>query len=158
MTTSFPFKKSLCVAAFLGVLYVPHLQAQSMNDLGTLGGTRIEQDDPIIVSENGTVIAGTSYLAGDSAYHVFKYSGSTMLDLGTLGGTISYADSVSADGAVIVGSAGIAGGASHAFKYSGSTMLDLGTLGGTSSYARAVSADGAVIVGQSNLAGGASHA
>ena len=159
MTTSFPFKKSLCVAAFLGVLYVPHLQAQSMNDLGTLGGTRIEQDDPIIVSENGTVIAGTSYLAGDSAYHVFKYSGSSMLDLGTLGGTYSSFSAVSADGAVIVGSAGIAGGASHAFKYSGSTMLDLGTLGGTNSSASAVSADGAVIVGYSNLAGDiSSHA
>ena len=159
MTTSFPFKKSLCVAAFLGVLYVPHLQAQSMNDLGTLGGTRIEQDDPIIVSDNGTVIVGTSYLAGDSAYHAFKYSGSTMLDLGTLGGTYSSAYAVSADGTVIVGFAGIAGGAGHAFKYSGSTMLDLGTLGGTNSSASAVSADGAVIVGYSNLAGDiSSHA
>jgi probable HAF family extracellular repeat protein len=96
------------------------------------------------------VIIGASY--DTSGYsRAFKYSGSTMTDLGTLlGGSSSYANGVSADGNVIVGSSyDNSSGYSRAFKYSGSTMTDLGTLGGSSSYVRGVSADGSVIVGSS---------
>jgi probable HAF family extracellular repeat protein len=103
---------------------------------------------------------GQSDIAGNSATHAFKYTGTTMADLGTLGGTSSYAFGVSADGKVIVGQSDIAGNsATHAFKYSGTTMTDLGTLGGTSSGASGVSADGKVIVGRSDIAGNsAKHA
>jgi probable HAF family extracellular repeat protein len=159
MARSFRLIKLLHIAGVIGALYATNSQAQSMNDIGTLGGTKIDQDSPIIVSANGAVIVGTAYLAGDISTHAFKYSGSKMLDLGTLGGSYSSALAVSIDGTVIVGLAGIAGGATRPFKYSGSTMLDLGTLGGTYGFANAVSADGAVIVGQSNLAGdSAAHA
>ena len=159
MARSFRLIKLLHIAGVIGTLYAFNSQAQSMNDIGTLGGTKIDQDSPIIVSTNGVVIVGTAYLAGDISTHAFKYSGGTMTDLGTLGGTYSAASAVSADGAVIVGLAGIAGGTTRPFKYSGSTMLDLGTLGGTYGFSSAVSADGAVIVGQSNLAGdNAAHA
>jgi probable HAF family extracellular repeat protein len=83
-----------------------------------------------------------------------------MADLGTLGGTNSVANGISADGSVIVGYSQITGNAAnHAFKYSGSTMTDLGTLGGTNSYATGVSADGKVIVGSSQTTGNtAQHA
>jgi probable HAF family extracellular repeat protein len=83
-----------------------------------------------------------------------------MTDLGTLGGTNSSANAVSADGSVIVGYSDITGNnAPHAFKYSGSTMSDLSTLGGTGSSANAVSADGSVIVGISYITGNsATHA
>ena len=76
-----------------------------------------------------------------------------MTDLGTLGGTNSYANAVSANGSVIVGYSDITGGGQRAFRYSGGVMSDLGTLlGGTYSYAFGVSADGSVIVGESGTA------
>ena len=141
----------------MGALYIPNLQAQTMTDLGTLGGTTSSAN---AVSADGSVIVGYSYLTGNSVRHAFKYTGSTMTDLGTLGGTDSFASAVSADGSVIVGASHTIGGRNnHAFKYTGSTMTDLGTLGGTASSAYAVSADGSVIVGYSRLTGDSgSHA
>jgi probable HAF family extracellular repeat protein len=103
------------------------------------------------------VIVGYAGLAnGDS--HAFKYVGTTMSDLGTLGGRTSEAKAISADGSVIVGNANIANGDYHAFKYVGTTMSDLGTLGGNYSNANEVSADGSVIVGYAGLANGDYHA
>ena len=127
------------------------VMAQSMNDLGTLGGTNSSAN---AVSANGSVIVGNSNLTGDIVNHAFKYSGTTMTDLGTLGGTSSAANGASADGSVIVGNSNLTGdNVTHAFKYSGTTMTDLGTLGGTNSFARGVSADGKVIVGYSATTG-----
>jgi probable HAF family extracellular repeat protein len=157
VATPFSLKKSLCFVGFMGALYIPNLQAQTMTDLGTLGGTTSSAN---AVSADGSVIVGYSYLTGNSVRHAFKYTGSTMTDLGTLGGTDSFASAVSADGSVIVGASHTIGGRNnHAFKYTGSTMTDLGTLGGTASSAYAVSADGSVIVGYSRLTGDSgSHA
>jgi probable HAF family extracellular repeat protein len=155
VATPFSLKKSLCFVGFMGALYIPNLQAQTMTDLGTLGGTN---SSAYAVSADGSVIVGERSLTGDNASHAFKYSGSTMTDLGTLGGTLSAANAVSADGSVIVGESYLTGdSAYHAFKYTGSTMTDLGTLGGTHSSPSAISADGNVIVGWSNLAGGSAR-
>jgi len=80
--------------------------------------------------------------------------------LGTLGGSSSFANGISADGSVIVGysyKTGDGTGNYHAFKYIGSTMTDLGTLGGTSSSAFGVSADGSVIVGDSSITGNSAN-
>jgi probable HAF family extracellular repeat protein len=75
--------------------------------------------------------------------------------LGTLGGTESRANGVSADGRVVVGQARNAAGWWRAFRWTASGgMQDLGTLGGAESVASGVSADGQVIVGESrNTAG-----
>ena len=128
-----------------------------MTYLGTLGGT---SSIAHAVSADGSVIVGYSIITGypDSAGnivgHAFKYTGSTMSDLGTLGGINSAAFGVSADGSVIVGLSYTVGNSEyHAFKYASSTMTDLGTLGGSYSYATGVSADGSVIVGYSNTVG-----
>jgi probable HAF family extracellular repeat protein len=76
--------------------------------------------------------------------------------LGTLGGWVSWAYAVSADGSVVVGKSENAAGRFHAFRWTESGgMQDLGTLpGGRYSYAFAVSADGSVVVGWATNAAG----
>jgi probable HAF family extracellular repeat protein len=77
------------------------------------------------------VIVGHSDITGNSAYHAFKHVGTTMADLGTLGGSNSSATGVSADGKVIVGFSDITGdSATHAFVYrvidsGGGVMVDI---------------------------------
>ncbi|NLO91577.1 MAG: hypothetical protein GX410_06270 [Elusimicrobia bacterium] len=82
-----------------------------------------------------------------------------MTDIGTLGGSTSWAWSVSGNGSITVGESKITGDTeTHAFKYVGTTMTDLGTLGGTWSTARGISSDGTVIVGNSKLSTGDTRA
>ena len=145
------FKQSLLMTTLMGALYASNLQAQSMTDLGTFSGTFSYANG---VSGDGSVIVGGASILGDVIVHAFKYTGSTMTDLGTLvGGSYSYAYGASNDGSVIVGYSDTASGATRAFKYTGSTMSDLGTLGGTNSYANGVSGDGSVIVGSASTSG-----
>jgi probable HAF family extracellular repeat protein len=82
-----------------------------------------------------------------------------MQDLGTLGGSVSVAVDVSADGAVVVGGAFNAALLGRAFRWTASGgMQDLGTLGGSESLASDVSADGAVVVGWAHNAVGRARA
>ncbi len=86
-------------------------------------------------------MTGEAYALCDAANPCFT----DPLDLGTLGGTYSYASGVNADGAVVVWYSGIAGDTSyHAFRWEGGVMSDLMTLGGNYSDANGVSDDGAV--------------
>lgn len=64
---------------------------------------------------------------GNNAYHAFLYSGGEMIDLGTLGGTNSFAYGIK-DSGQVVGLFYTPGNASvHAFFYNGNEMLDLNT-------------------------------
>ena len=68
--------------------------------------------------------------------------------LGTLGGNISSAHDVSADGSVVVGVAQDSNGFYRPFRWTpGGGMQDLGTLGGRHGEAMQVSSNGATIVG-----------
>jgi len=78
--------------------------------------------------------------------------------LGTLGGGVSFATGVSADGRVVVGEARNAAGQNRAFRWENGAMQDLGTLGGNRSGAASVSADGRVVVGVSDNAFGYARA
>jgi probable HAF family extracellular repeat protein len=79
-----------------------------------------------------------------------------MQDLGTLGGSWSWAYGVSADGSVVVGWAENAAWWRRAFRWTAARgMQDLGTLpGGCCSSASGVSADGSVVVGMALNAAG----
>jgi probable HAF family extracellular repeat protein len=99
----------------------------------------------------------TSFLLA-AAGVTFQAQGQSMTDLGTLGGNYSSAHAVSADGAVVVGRATLAGNQYRAFRWTSAGMVDLGTLGGDYSYAWGVSANGAVVVGEANLANGQGRA
>jgi len=69
----------------------------------------------------------------------------SITDLGTLGGTISYALGINNSGQV-VGYSCMAGNAVYqAFLYSGGTMTNLGTLGGNYSWANAINNNGQVV-------------
>lgn len=92
------------------------------------------------VSEDGSVIVGQSG-------HAFRWTDRGMQDLGTLGGNVSIAYSVSGNGSIVVGGSW-RNATHHAFRWDqAGGMRDLGTLGGSWSSAYAISADGSVIVG-----------
>lgn len=126
----------------------------SLVDIGTLGGSRVVA----AVSAAGSVVVGSSVTSyASSKRYAFRWtSGGGMANLGSLGGSISWASGVSADGSVVVGTSTIATEGPRllrAFRWSGSSgLVDLGTLGGDYSSAVALSADGAVVVGESLFA------
>ena len=140
--------------AFL--LAAAHGTAQSMTDLGTLGGNYTY---PYAVSADGSVIVGHSGNSGNQG-RAFRWTAAGgMTDLGTLGGNYSYANAVSANGSVVVGEAYNASNQGRAFRWTAAGgMTDLGTLGGDYSYAQAITADGSVVVGEAYKASNEYHA
>lgn len=142
--------------ALMGLISIlltsPNVSAQSMTDLGTLGG----ETHADAVSANGSIIAGYSkYNNGEQ--HAFKYSGGIMTDLGTLGGTYAGVNAISADGSVIVGASTTSSGDLRGFSYSNGSMSNLGALQGSGySYTTDVSGDGSIVVGASSF-NGAEH-
>jgi probable HAF family extracellular repeat protein len=74
------------------------------------------------------------------------------LDLGTLGGTSSFASAVNASGQVAGGSY-TAAGDQHAFLWQNGNMTDLGTLGGSFSAAADINTGGQIVGGSRTTAG-----
>lgn len=107
--------------------------------LGTLGrpGTTAKG-----INASG-LITGQARNAANQT-RAFLFDGTTMQDIGTLGGTSStIGNAINASGS-IAGTSPTAGGQAHAFLYNGTTMQDLGTLGGTTSSGLAINASGQV--------------
>jgi probable HAF family extracellular repeat protein/parallel beta-helix repeat protein len=142
-----------------------------LTDLGTLG----DNTDPFVTSEAFAVnsfgeVVGQSDLSSNSPdTHAFLWTPGTtngttgtMIDLGTLGGSNSYAFGINSFGQV-VGAADDASENLHAFLWTPTvphgtvgSMVDLGTLGGTSSQAKGIN-DFGEVVGDADTGSG-SHA
>jgi probable HAF family extracellular repeat protein len=99
------------------------------------------------------IAVGLSIFTPSRATTLFYYS---VTDLGTLGGTESFAYGIN-DGGQVVGAARTSSGSSQAFLWNNGQMRNLGTLGGNSSRANGINNKGQV-VGWANTSSGSSHA
>lgn len=104
-----------------------------MTDLGTLGGSPAKAGDVVSVASginNGGEVVGSSLVAGNLSnpvWHAFRYKNGVMTDLGTLGGTNTYAVAINNVGQVVGTSSLASDSTSHAFLYSNGVMQDLGS-------------------------------
>ena len=154
MTTDSLFR-SLRRAAFAAVVLTLPAASQSQSytivDLGVLDGG--SNSGSAAINASGQTV-GYSDTADPNLIHAALWTGTTPVDLGTLGGTYSSGLGVNASGQV-VGISYLAGDEqTHAFIYDGAGLRDLGTLGGPNSAAVAINASGQV-VGNADLPDGA---
>ena len=121
-----------------------------MRDIGTLGGP-----DAVSTTLNARgQITGQSYInstanpaTGIPTLDPFLWRNGHMRDLGTLGGTIGFANWLNNAGDV-VGFSDLAGDQTgHPFLWNGKKLIDLGTLGGDFGFANWVSERGDVVGG-----------
>jgi probable HAF family extracellular repeat protein len=135
--------------------------SEEMRDLGSLRVDNLKSSFAEAVSADGAVVVGYAETdVGSSNQRAFRWDtvSEEMRDLGSLrvdNLKSSFAFAVSADGAVVVGSADTDDGDARAFRWDtvSGEMLDLGSLRDDNlgrSFAEAVSADGAVVVGAAN--------
>jgi len=121
-----------------------------MRDIGTLGGP-----DAVSTTQNATgQITGQSWTnstpnaaTGIPTLDPFLWANGHMRDLGTLGGTIGFANWLN-DRGEVVGVSDLAGDqAAHPFLWTNGHMRDLGTLGGGYGFANSVNDRGFVVGG-----------
>jgi probable HAF family extracellular repeat protein len=131
-----------------------------IQDLGTLGGPDAAPSGR--PNERGQV-CGYSYTSstpnpdtGMPTQDPFLWENGTMTDLGTLGGTIGFAQGINNRGQVI-GHSNLAGNLiSHPFLWHRGVLTDLGTLGGDNGMTSWIN-DAGEVVGEADLPGSQTH-
>src|SRR6476661_8862149 len=132
----------------------PNGASGAKTDLGTLGGTQSFGNGLNVSGQ----VTGESFTTGDAATHAFLWkpttpggASGTMYNLGTLGGTNSYAYGLNATGEVTGASDRTGDSKTHTFLWKPATpngtsgaMHNLGTLGGTESFGGAINTSGQV--------------
>jgi probable HAF family extracellular repeat protein len=123
-----------------------------MTDLGDIGTQgRLEA-----INEHGQVMGNRSATgAGDE--QAFIWQDGVMTDLGTLGGTVSFARAINARGQV-VGVSQLSSSVWHAFLWQDGVMTDVGTVGGNAFSGAWDINDRDQVVGESATASGQGHA
>src|SRR2546426_2122976 len=122
----------MVAVAALALLPVASAQPVIM-DLGTLGGT---SSFAFGINDAGQVVGNSTTASGQVHAFLWTLGGTDgvptnpqMKDLGTLGGTSSFAGSINLAGQV-AGESSLADGSMHAFLWQNGVMTDVGTLGG----------------------------
>jgi probable HAF family extracellular repeat protein len=143
----------------------PIIQGPGGSDLGTLGGI---QSRALGINDAGQAV-GVSYSTDHTEAYAFRTTangpivpGADGSDLGSLGGTLSFAYGINNSGQA-VGYSKITGGPFHALRTApngpiveGPGGSDLGTLGGTTSAADGIN-DSGQAVGSSYMTGNVAH-
>jgi probable HAF family extracellular repeat protein len=126
----------------------------AMQDLGTLGSGNDSEAE--FVNERGQV-AGWSFInttinpsTGLPTFEPFLWEHGTMLDLGTLGGTMGFPYGLNNRGQVI-GISNLTGDLTgHPFIWERGSLIDLGTLGGSYGIAMGINDAGEIVGGATN--------
>jgi probable HAF family extracellular repeat protein len=132
-------------------------QNGKMRDLGNLGGNNGFLGAPGIVNglNNRGEVVGNMVVSGNQSFHAFLWNGEELSDLGTFGGTFSFARGINEAGEVTGGAYFPGDQVKHGFLWRKGVMTDLGTVNGDPcSDAIAANSRGQVVGASQDAAGG----